>query len=172
MLGFLGVKILAPGYYARGQTRAPVRIAMVAMLVNLVLSLTLMWPLGHAGLALATTLAALVNGGLLLWGLLGEGIYRPEPGWPRLLAQGFGAGLAMAMLLGWGCPSAEAWLVLGQGARAVQLLTWIGLGALTYGVGLVALGVRPRDLMLGWDVGLVRSLPFWWTRRSSARSFA
>lgn len=147
VLGFLGVKILAPGYYARAQTRVPVRIAMVAMLVNLVLSLTLMWPLGHAGLALATALAALVNAGLLLRGLLGEGIYRPEPGWPRLLAQGCGAGLVMALLLRWGCPPTDAWLVLGQGARAMQLLTWIGLGALAYGVSLLALGVRPRDLM-------------------------
>lgn len=146
-MGFLGVKILAPGYYARAQTRVPVRIAMVAMLVNLVLSLTLMWPLGHAGLALATALAALVNAGLLLRGLLGEGIYRPEPGWPRLLAQGCGAGLVMALLLRWGCPPTDAWLVLGQGARAMQLLTWIGLGALAYGVSLLALGVRPRDLM-------------------------
>jgi putative peptidoglycan lipid II flippase len=122
---------------------------MVALLVNLVLSLALMWPLGHAGLAMATTLAALVNAGLLLWGLLGEGVYRPEPGWPRLLAQGLGAGLVMALLLGWGCPPTEAWLAVGHGARAMQLLTWIGLGALAYGVGLVALGVRPRDLTLG-----------------------
>jgi putative peptidoglycan lipid II flippase len=122
---------------------------MASMLVNMVLSLALMWPLGHAGLALATTLAALVNAGLLLRGLLGEGVYRPEPGWPGLLAQGAGAGLAMALLLGWGCPPTEAWLAMGHGARAMQLLTWIGLGARVYGVSLLALGVRPRDLMLG-----------------------
>jgi putative peptidoglycan lipid II flippase len=115
----------------------------------MVLSLALMWPLGHAGLALATTLAALVNAGLLLWGLLTDGVYRPEPGWPRLLAQVFGAGLVMALLLWWGCPPTADWLMLGAGARALQLLTWVGLGALTYGVSLLALGVRPRALVPG-----------------------
>ena len=147
VLGFLGVKILAPGYYARQQTRAPVRIALVSMLVNLILSLALMWPLGHAGLALATTLAALVNAGLLLRGLRRDGVYRPSRAgggfWPR----GSAPGLVMALLLGWGCPPTEAWLALGHGARALELLTWIGLGALAYGVSLLALGLRPRDLM-------------------------
>ncbi|HSQ06165.1 MAG TPA: murein biosynthesis integral membrane protein MurJ [Chromatiaceae bacterium] len=147
VLGFLGVMVLAPGYYARQQTRAPVRIALVSMLVNLILSLALMWPLGHAGLALATTLAALVNAGLLLRGLRLDGVYRPRPGWRRLLAQGFGAGLVMALLLTWACPPTEAWLALGHGTRALELLTWIGLGALAYGVSLLALGLRPRDLM-------------------------
>ena len=147
VLGFLGVKILAPGYYARQQTRAPVRIALVSMLVNLILSLALMWPLGHAGLALATTLAALVNAALLLRGLLRDRVYRPRSAWRRLLVQGLGAGLVMALLLGWACPPTEAWLALGHGARALELLTWIGLGALAYGVSLLALGLRPQDLM-------------------------
>ena len=98
---------------------------------------------------LATTLAALVNAGLLLRGLRRDGVYRPRPGWRWLLAQGFGAGLVMALLLAWACPPTEAWVALGHWARALELLTWIGLGALAYGVSLLALGLRPRDLMPG-----------------------
>ena len=147
VLGFLAVKVLAPGYYARQQMRAPVRIAVAAMLANMVLSLLLMWPLGHAGLALATTLAALLNAGLLFRGLRREGVYRPEPGWGRLLAQGLAAGLVMGLFLALGCPGTEHWLALGSGEGAMHLLSWIGAGALVYGLTLLVLGLRPRHLL-------------------------
>jgi putative peptidoglycan lipid II flippase len=55
------IKVLTPAFFARRDTRTPVRIAIVAMLVNLVLNLILMWPLQHVGLALATAIAAWVN---------------------------------------------------------------------------------------------------------------
>jgi putative peptidoglycan lipid II flippase len=147
VLGFLAIKALAPGYYARQQTRAPVRIAVMAMLVNMALSLVLMWPLGHAGLALATTLAALLNAWLLLRGLLSQGVYRPAPGWGRLLALGLAAGLAMTLVLYLGCPGTDQWLALGTGQGALRLLGWIGVGALVYGLALLGLGVRPRHLL-------------------------
>ncbi len=147
VFGFLAVKVLAPGYYARQQARAPVRMAIAALALNMVLSLALMGPLGHAGLALATTLAALFNAALLLRGLMGEGIYRPEPGWARLLIQAAGAGLVMGLVLYLGSPGTAAWLPLGTWARALQLLGWIGVGGLAYGLTLLALGLRPRHLL-------------------------
>jgi putative peptidoglycan lipid II flippase len=147
VLGFLAVKALAPGYYARQQVRTPVRIAVVAMLVNMTLSLALMHPLGHAGLALATTLAALVNAGFLLRGLVGEGVYRPRPGWRRLLARALAAGLVMGLVLALGCPDTDQWLALAGGEGAARLLGWIGVGALVNGLTLLALGLRPADLL-------------------------
>ena len=69
LLGFIGVKVLVPGFSARQDMRTPVRIAVVAMVTNIVLNLTLVVPLAHTGLALATSLAAFVNAGLLLWHL-------------------------------------------------------------------------------------------------------
>jgi putative peptidoglycan lipid II flippase len=147
VLGFLAIKVLAPGYYARQQIWAPVRIAVGAMLANMALSLAFMGPLGHAGLALATTLAALFNAVLLLCGLVGEGAYRPGPGWARLLAQGIAAGLGMGLFLHLGCPATDQWLPLRTGERAVRLLGWIGAGALVYGLILLGLGVRPRHLL-------------------------
>jgi len=63
------IKVLTPGFYARADTRTPVRIALVAMLVNLVLNLILIWPLAHVGLALSTAVSAWVNAGLLYWTL-------------------------------------------------------------------------------------------------------
>ena len=51
---YILIKVLVPGFHARGDTRTPVRIALVAMLANLVGNLVLIWPLQHVGLALST----------------------------------------------------------------------------------------------------------------------
>ena len=59
------IKVLTPGFYARSDTRTPVRIALVAMGVNLVLNLALVWPMAHVGLALSTAISAWVNVALL-----------------------------------------------------------------------------------------------------------
>ena len=59
------IKVLTPGFYARADTKTPVRIALVAMLVNLALNLALIRPMAHVGLALSTALSAWVNAGLL-----------------------------------------------------------------------------------------------------------
>jgi putative peptidoglycan lipid II flippase len=64
------VKVLTPGFFARGDTATPVRIAIVAMLANLVLNLALMIPLQHVGIALGTALSSWINCALLAWGLL------------------------------------------------------------------------------------------------------
>ncbi len=59
------VKVLAPGFFAREDTATPVKIAAVAMVVNIAVMLVLMGPLEHVGIALATSVAAWVNAGLL-----------------------------------------------------------------------------------------------------------
>ncbi len=59
------IKVLTPGFYARSDTKTPVRIAVASMLVNLVGNLLLIWPLAHVGIALSTALAAWVNAGAL-----------------------------------------------------------------------------------------------------------
>jgi putative peptidoglycan lipid II flippase len=146
LAGFMAVKVLAPGYFGRHDTRTPVRVALVAMLANLLLSLALMFPFGHGGLALATALAALLNGGLLLAGLLRAGVYRPEPGWRPLLLRALAANLAMGLLLWWLAGDAAAWLAATAGARALWLAALIAAAAAVYGGVLLLLGLRPRHL--------------------------
>jgi putative peptidoglycan lipid II flippase len=63
------IKVLTPGFYAREDTKTPVRIAVASMLVNLAGNLALIWPLGHVGIALSTALAAWVNA-IALWVVL------------------------------------------------------------------------------------------------------
>jgi putative peptidoglycan lipid II flippase len=148
LVGFMGIKVLAPGFYAREDTRTPVRIALIALTVNLALNLLLMGPLGHAGLALATTVAALVNAWLLLRGLRREGVYRPAPGWPGLLVRGFAATCAMGLLLRWGAGATVDWLTLGTGDRVMRLLGLVLGGMLCYFAALLVLGIRPRHFLL------------------------
>lgn len=150
LIGFMGVRVCAPGFYARQRMSEPVRIGLLAVAANTALSLALMGPLGHVGLALATTLAAFLNAGLLLWGLLREGVYRPPGDWGWLLTRGVLASLAMGSAVGWLSQALVGglahWLTLGTASRAGHLLGLILAGALVYGAVLALSGVRPRHL--------------------------
>jgi putative peptidoglycan lipid II flippase len=147
LLGFILIKVLAPGYYARQDMRTPVRIAVIAMVANMVLNLSLIWSLAHAGLALATSLAAYLNAGLLLRGLLREGVLKPARGWPVLLLRMLAAAGAMTAVLVLGAPPLAEWLAMDVLGRVGTLALWIGVGALVYFAVLFAAGARPRDLI-------------------------
>ena len=153
LIGFSFVKILAPAYFAREDTRTPVRYALVALAVNFVLSVVLsMWlhrqgfAGTHAGLALAISVAALVNAYLLYRGLRGDGYVQHQPGWLRLMSK---FGLANAVLagglIGIGRPL-EWWLAMGVVPRAGWLLAYVAGGAALYFTTLLILGVRPSVL--------------------------
>ncbi|MDG2271082.1 MAG: murein biosynthesis integral membrane protein MurJ, partial [Halioglobus sp.] len=87
LIAFMLVKVLAPGFYARKDTATPVKIGIAAMVANMVMNLLFtlplmyLWNIGHVGLALATSAAAIMNAGLLLRGLLRAGFYEFQPGW-------------------------------------------------------------------------------------------
>jgi len=62
---FAGVRIVAQAFYSLQDTKTPVKVAVLAMIANILLSMILMGPLAHGGLALASSLAAMLNIGLL-----------------------------------------------------------------------------------------------------------
>jgi putative peptidoglycan lipid II flippase len=155
LLGFTLVKVLAPGYFARQDTRTPVRIGIIALLANMVLNVVIVvpWhysgaPGAHAGLALATSLSAFLNAGLLYRGLWREGVVRPEPGWARFLLQVGVAGAVMAMLLQQFLPAPARWLEAGFWTTCGWLAAAICGGAAAYAAALLAVGVRPQALKL------------------------
>ena len=145
LLAFISIKVLAPGYYARQDTRTPVRIGIIAMVANVVLNLMLIFPLQHAGLALATSLSAYLNAWLLLRGLRTDGVYRPGNNWPSLLGKVLLACSAMSLLLVFGAPPLTEWLDFGVWHRVRQLVLWVILGAAAYLGILLLLGIRLRD---------------------------
>lgn len=74
--GYVLVKVLQPGYFARENTKTPMLIAGVTVIVNIVFSIILFDSLGHIGIAIATSIAAWVNVGLLLFGL--RNFWKPD----------------------------------------------------------------------------------------------
>jgi len=144
--GFILVKVLSPGFFARQDTRTPVKIGVIAMVSNMVMNVILVFPLAHAGLALATSLSAFINAGLLFRILRREGVYRPEPGWLKLMLQVLAANAAMAAVLWWGAGDLQQWFAWGGLHRAMQLLLWITVGAAVYFIALLISGVPFRRL--------------------------
>jgi putative peptidoglycan lipid II flippase len=100
------IKVLAPGFFAREDTSTPVKVALGCLAANLVFVLTLMGPLAHVGIALATALSAWLNAGLLAWLLHREGLLQPD----RRLKQRLPRILGVAMAMAAGLWLAQDWL--------------------------------------------------------------
>lgn len=150
---FILIKVLAPGYYARQDTKTPVKIAIRAMFANMSLNLLFVVPMviygvsgPHAGLALATGLAAWLNASLLWRGLRRDGICRPQPGWKRLALQVVVALMVMLGVLGFGVAEAGQWSAWSWHERAIQLGLWIFAAASSYLLALWLMGLRPASL--------------------------
>lgn len=144
LMAFMLVKVLAPGYFARQDTRTPVKIGVTAMVANMVLNLILVWPLDHTGLALATSMSALLNAGLLLRGLRKADVFKPAAGW---LVYGFRlimANVAMGAVLVWLCADPEQWLNWGVWTRMENIVVLVVSGMLSYAMVLLMMGMRIR----------------------------
>lgn len=154
LIGFSFVKILAPAFFARHDTRTPVRIGLIALAVNFVLSVVLVWFLtnrgfagNHAGLALATSVAAVVNAWLLYRGLYKDNIVRHSKGWGKLALQALAANLVMIYALYQLNRPLEWWTGT---ATSLDRAGWLGVtilaAASVYLLVLHALGLRTTNL--------------------------
>jgi putative peptidoglycan lipid II flippase len=153
LVGFSFVKILAPAYFAREDTKTPVRVGLIALAVNFVLSVALAWYLTsigfagtHAGLALAISVAALLNAALLYRGLIQDDVLRHSKDWSALLMQ-----LLAAIAVMWAVISRlERPLTWWLEVSATDRVTWLAVSILTgagvYCIVLFALGLRPSKL--------------------------
>ena len=144
LLAFMLIKVLAPGFFARQDTRTPVKIGVIAMVANMVFNLILVFPLAHAGLALATSLSAWLNAVLLWRGLRREGAWQSQPGWPRFLMQIGLANTAMAAGVLWFNPPVGQWLAASGAERAVDMAVVVAIGVGIYFLALALAGVRVR----------------------------
>jgi putative peptidoglycan lipid II flippase len=148
LLAFLLIKVLAPAYYSRQNIQTPMRIGVWAMCANLLMNLVLVFPLAHAGLALATSLASCLNAWWLYRGLRREGIYQPEAGWSDFLPRVTIANLIMAaFLMGFSGEPGE-WLSHDGLARATRLAGLVVGGAGLYLAALWLLGLRWKHMIV------------------------
>ncbi|MCP5417897.1 MAG: murein biosynthesis integral membrane protein MurJ [Chromatiaceae bacterium] len=142
LVSFILIKVLAPGYYARQDTRTPVRIAVIAMAANMGLNIILVFPLAHAGLALATTLSASLNAYLLWRGLCRQGVYLPQTGWPQLLLRVVAANCLLALALYWGGGALSEWTAAATWEKVWRLLGLVLCGTIVYVASLLLVGIR------------------------------
>ena len=126
------IKVLTPGFHVRSDTSTPVRVALAAMLVNLVANLVLVWPLGHVGIALGTAISAWVNAGALWWLLVRRGQFALDARARRLLPRLGVATASMAAVLLAAQPLVAAHTQSGLAARAVAASLLIGGAGLAY----------------------------------------
>jgi len=148
LMGLILIKVLSAGFFSRQDTRTPVRIGLIAMACNLILNIILVFPLAHAGLALATSLAALTNASLLYYYLRKENVLQHRDGWVPLFARVFVACIVMCAALWWLFPAADSWFTLTAPGKVLQL-AWLVLGGIVIYVGTLWLsGLRPAHMNL------------------------
>jgi putative peptidoglycan lipid II flippase len=153
LVGFILVKVLAPGYFARQDTRTPVRVGVQALVTGMALAVvfpvTLLetgWAPAHAGIAAATACSALLNASLLLAGLLRSGVYRARPGWRALALRVAIPSAAMTVALTAALRAAGDWAVMSTWERVGLTAALVVGGAAVYFAAGFLVGLRLREL--------------------------
>jgi putative peptidoglycan lipid II flippase len=139
------VKVLAPGFYGQQNIRTPVKVAVASLVATQIFNLLLIGPLRHAGLALAVSLGACVNAGLLFVLLRRKGIYSAQPGWSRFMLKLALAVVLMGAVLWFGTGTTDAWLRASGSERVLHLSGLVLAGAASYFAVLWAVGFRPSQ---------------------------
>lgn len=146
LLGLILVKVLAPGFYARQNIKTPVKIGIITLVATQLMNFVFLRAgLNHAGLALAISLGACLNAGLLFYKLRQHRIFSPQPDWLPFLVKLALALAAMALVLWFAMGNETYWLTSGVAARIARLALLVVLGAAVYLGSLWLLGFRLRD---------------------------
>ena len=144
---YILVKVLTPGYYARSDTKTPVRYAMIAMAVNLGLNLILIVPLRHMGPPLATAIASTVNVALLYRTLRRRGDFAPDAQLKRRAPRLAVAALLMGAAMWFGNVLFEPYVTGTNVERWGALAVLVAMGVVVYAAATFLTGaVRPSEL--------------------------
>lgn len=146
LLSFMMIKVLAPGYYSRQDTKTPVRYGIVAMVSNMFFNVIFAYFWGYVGLAMATALSALINMLLLYRGLHQANVYQLSRQTLLFITKLLIAGGGMVVVILWRLVDLDIWLSWSLMLRAINLCELILLGGGSYLVIALLLGVRFKDL--------------------------
>lgn len=170
---FLLVKVLAPAFYSRQDTKTPVKAAVASVIGNALFTVLLMAglllltgigreameasggrlfealgriPGAHACLALAIALAGWLNAIQLWWYLRRAAVYTVQPGWRRFLRQLALAAIALVVVVVAVLWQWQDWTTWPWWERVWRLAVVVGAGAVAYVAVLWLQGIRPRHL--------------------------
>jgi putative peptidoglycan lipid II flippase len=155
LIAFMLIKVLAPGFFARQDMRTPVRIGVIAMIMNMLFNLLLViplhsyWQVGHLGLAAATSLSAFLNAILLYFALRKQDIYQPMSGWLRFfirLAVAVMVMLFVLIQLSNALGGQESFYNFNWLQRVAYIGLLCGVGFIGFAVSLLLLGFRWSEL--------------------------
>lgn len=148
LTAFMLIKVLASGYFSRQDTKTPVKIGVITMGLNMVMNilfvvpLHFLWQVGHAGLALATSFAAIINAGMLYRGLRRQQVYQPSSEWRLFFVQIGFANFAMLVVLTAIVIYLPQPVQLSWFERSLSVAILCLAGSVTYAIALLASGVR------------------------------
>ena len=145
LLSFMFIKVLAPGYYARQDTKTPVKIGIKAMVANMVFNLMLAPFFGYVGLAIATTMSATLNAWMLYRGLKQANIYHISINTKIFIGKLMLAASVMAAVVYQLSADFKVWLSMAFLEQIFQLVLCISVGCLTYFIMIFLLGIRLGD---------------------------
>ena len=147
IIAFMSIKIFAPGFYARQNTRTPVKIGVIALCANMIMNvLFYLNGMAHVGLALATSLAAYLNAGLLLRGLRREKVYSFHEGWLLLVLRLLLANSLLAFFLIAYSGDWQMWLEWDLMTRVIRMALLVFGGIALYVAALYVSGLRLKHL--------------------------
>ena len=129
---YILVKVLTPGYYARHDTKTPMRFAMISIAINLTLNLALIMPLKHMGPPLATALASTVNVWMLYHTLKKRGHFEADKRLRRRVPRLALAAILMGVALFFVAPLIGPYLTGSIFRRAAGLIALCAAGGAVY----------------------------------------
>ena len=150
--GFMLIKVLAPGYYARQDMKTPVKIGIIAMVSNMVLNVLFVFPLmwyfgmGHVGLSLATSVSAWINAGLLYLGLRRGGISLTGVFEAKFVARLVVAVSMMGIAVSMMSPAVSLWLTADLSWRVGQMTLLVFVGMASFAIVLAVLGFKLNEV--------------------------
>jgi len=142
---YILVKVLTPGYYARSDTRTPMRYAMISIAVNLVLNIAFILPLKHVGPPLATALSSTVNVWMLYHTLKKRGHFETDSRLRRKVPRLALAALIMGAALYWFTPLVDPYMTGSVFRRFAALIVLVGSGVAVYGIACFVTGAFVLD---------------------------
>ncbi|HBO38783.1 MAG TPA: murein biosynthesis integral membrane protein MurJ [Pasteurellaceae bacterium] len=145
LLSFMLIKILANGYYARQDTKTPVKIGIIAMVANMCFNV-LAIPFSYVGLAMASAMSATLNAYLLYRGLAKADVYHFSKQSAVFFFKVLSAALVMGGLVWFYSPSLADWSAMNLLLRIHWLIWLLGLAVISYFAMLLLLGVRKHHL--------------------------
>ncbi|AYQ56724.1 Putative lipid II flippase MurJ [Bathymodiolus thermophilus thioautotrophic gill symbiont] len=146
LIAFITIKILAPVFLARGDTKTPVKVGIIAMGTNVFLNAILAYYYAHTGLAIATSISAAINASLLYYYLNQRAIFTLSKNFFKLFLKVLLATIIIAIFILNFNQTINDYLNASAWNRVLEIGYVISLSVLIYFVSLRLLGVKMREL--------------------------